>query len=136
MKNSNNYYNKDLKDCARKLRKEGTKSEIRLWKTTLRNRSLKGYQFLRQRPIGKFIADFFCKELRLIIELDGITHNEKIKNDLFRQVELESMGYSVLRFTDDEVHNNLEGVQIELIKWIEEFEKNHPPYPPSKGEVI
>ena len=64
-------YNKCLQPFANKLRKEMTKSEACLWKYVLRARQMKGYQFRRQRPVLDFIADFMCKELRLVIEVDG-----------------------------------------------------------------
>lgn len=72
---SNCYYNKNLKELARKLRKDSTKAEIRLWQELLQNKQMYGYAFLRQRPVMNFIADFMCKELMLIIEVDGYTHH-------------------------------------------------------------
>ena len=73
--NTNNYgYNKRLQPYANKLRKNMTMAEACLWKYVLRARSMKGYQFRRQRPILHYIADFMCKELMLVIEVDGILH--------------------------------------------------------------
>ena len=78
---SDNYsYNKKLKPLARQLRKNSTKSEACLWKYALRAKQLKGHTFRRQRPVLQYIADFLCKELMLIIELDGITHDNETSN--------------------------------------------------------
>jgi very-short-patch-repair endonuclease len=71
----NNYhYNKSLLGFARQLRNHSTKAEVFLWNDVLRYGSLSGYKFLRQRPILKYIADFTCLELMLVIEVDGISH--------------------------------------------------------------
>lgn len=128
-------YNKKLKELARNLRKNATKAEIRLWSEVLRAGKMKGYTFLRQRPVLNYIADFMCKELKLIIEVnDGATHDNEGKwyKDKDRQKELEQHGFTVLRFTDEEVINDLEAVYRELEHWIE----SHPPAPPSKGDDI
>ena len=79
---SNHNYNKNLQPYANRLRKEMTKAEACLWKYVLRAGTMKGFQFRRQRPVLNYIADFMCKELMLIIEVDGITHHfeEVIKN--------------------------------------------------------
>jgi len=130
---SNNYgYNKDLKKFVRELRKNSTKAEIRLWTELLRAGKMKGYAFLRQRPVLNFIADFMCKELQLIIEVDGYSHEQQKKwhKDQKRQKELEDKGFTILRFTDDDVINDLGNVERVIKGWIE----NHPPAPPSKGD--
>ena len=77
--NKDNYhlYNTRLQPFANKLRKDMTKAEACLWKYALRARQMKGYQFRRQRPVINFIADFMCKELMLVIEVDGITHHDE-----------------------------------------------------------
>jgi very-short-patch-repair endonuclease len=115
-------YNKDLKSLARSLRKNMTKSEACLWKYVLKGRRLKGYQFNRQRPVINYIADFMCKELNLIIEVDGITHNDEdvIRNDKFRQQKLEEAGFYVMRFSDEEVLNHINNVQQRIETWIDE----------------
>jgi very-short-patch-repair endonuclease len=124
-------YNKNLKEIARKLRNNSTPAEIRLWKELLRGKKMLGYQFLRQRPVLNFIADFMCKELRLIIEVDGESHDDyQWVKDQARQKELEEAGFTVLRFTDEEIFHDIENVSRVLEHWIE----GHPPAPPSKGE--
>lgn len=126
MKVSNHHYNKALKPFARALRNGSTKSEIRLWCELLRNKQMLGYQFLRQRPIDRFIADFMCKDLRLIIELDGITHQdpEVILKDEEKDKTLSELGYSVLRFTDNEVMRDLPNVQRVIENWILTYQEN------------
>ncbi len=131
---SNNYlYNKKLQPFANHLRKNMTKAEACLWKYVLRARMMKGYQFRRQRPVLNYIADFMCTELKLIIEVDGISHDDEdiFKNDLKRQEELIKAGFTILRFQDEEVLKDMENVRRSLIVWIEEREKNPPPAPAS-----
>ena len=120
-KHSNNNYNKNLQLYDNRLRKEMTKAEACLWKYVLRAGKMKGFQFRRQRPVLNYIADFLCKELMLVIEVDGITHHyeEVIKNDKIRQNALEAVGFTVIRFTDDEVLNNINAVYNYLEDWIE-----------------
>jgi len=122
------YYNKSLSENANSLRKSLTKAEASLWKYLLMGRQMEGYQFRRQRPILHYIADFMCKELRLIIEVDGITHNEEnvLKNDKIRQDDLESFGFKVIRFTDTEVLKNISGVRIKIIDVINNIKGTHP----------
>ncbi|HET9826546.1 MAG TPA: endonuclease domain-containing protein, partial [Chitinophagaceae bacterium] len=92
-----------------------------LWKYVLKAGKLKGFQFRRQRPVLNYIADFMCKELMLIIEVDGMTHHweETIKKDEIRQKALEAAGFSVIRFTDDEVLTQIQSVCGYLEDWIE-----------------
>ena len=97
-----------------------TKAEACLWKYALRGRKMKGFQFRRQRPVLKYIADFMCKELKLIIEVDGISHHwdEVVVKDKKRQADLENAGFTVLRFTDDEVLNDMNNVIRIIEEWI------------------
>lgn len=134
---NNHHYNKILQPYANKLRKDMTKAEACLWKYVLRARKLEGYQFRRQRPVLKFIADFMCKEMMLIIEVDGITHwdEEVIKKDKIRQKKLEDIGYTVLRFTDDEVLHDIENVERTLLGFVEEYRNVHPHAPASGGHA-
>jgi very-short-patch-repair endonuclease len=120
-KHDNHYYTKNLQPYANRLRKEMTKAEACLWKYVLRAGKMKGFQFRRQRPVLTYIADFMCKELMLIIEVDGISHQweEVIRNDKIRQKALEAAGFTVLRFSDDEVLNNIQAVYNFLEDWNE-----------------
>jgi len=130
MKKQNTYhdYNRYLKPYARKLRNQSTKAEVKIWKSLLRAKKMKGYPFLRQRPILKYIADFYCKPLRLIIEIDGSIHEvEEIKNkDIIRQRELEKAGYHVIRFSNLEVYNEIDNVKQKIEEWIVNFENENP----------
>lgn len=96
---------------ASKLRKNSTIQERMLWKI-LRNRQFKNLKFRRQFPIGEYIVDFVCEEKRIVIELDGGQHNEfeNIIKDNERTKFIESEGYKVIRFWNNDILNNLEGV--------------------------
>ena len=123
-------YNPKLKELAKKLRKESTPSEIKLW-YYLKGKQIKGFDFHRQKPIDEFIIDFYCSELLLAIEIDGTTHDYKISKDKIRQQRLESLGVNFLRFQESEVRENIEGVLIAIEEWIEEHtpspqERSHP----------
>ncbi len=131
-------YNKNLKSFARANRNAMTKAEACLWKYVLRAGMMKGYGFRRQRPVLRFIADFMCKELFLVIEVDGITHQfvETIRKDKKKQQELEDAGFTVIRFSDDEVLQNIESVRQQIIITIETIELREnisSPVPPQRG---
>lgn len=115
-------YNPSLKEKARELRNNSTTTEIKLWKF-LKGRQMCGYDFHRQKPIGNYIIDFFCSELMLAIEIDGISHQGREKYDKQRQCELEKKGIKFLRFDDDEVFYNLEKVIITIENWIKTYEQ-------------
>lgn len=105
-------YNASLRPLAGGLRKNMTKAEACLWKYVLKSRKMMGFSFRRQRPVLNYIADFMCKELMLIIEVDGITHTweDVAEKDKIRQQELEEAGFTVLRFDDEEVLNDINNV--------------------------
>ena len=98
---------------AQKLRNNSTDTEKYLWRY-LRGRQLEEFKFRRQHPIGKYIVDFINLERKIIIEVDGGQHSEN-KKDKLRDKWLEEKGYEVLRFWDNEVFTNIEGV-IESIR--------------------
>ena len=114
-------YNKKLKEYARELRENSTLSEILLWQQ-LRNKKMKGLDFDRQRPIDNYIVDFYCKKLKLAIEIDGDSHFGKDNLDVKRQHSLEKLGVKFLRFLDIDVKVNIELV----LKKIEDWIKTHP----------
>jgi very-short-patch-repair endonuclease len=114
-------YDPVLKEKARKLRNNSTFSEILLW-NYLKRKQLKGYDFHRQKPIDKYIVDFFCNELYLAIEIDGESHYGNESRDERRQKKLEKLGVQFLRFDDLEVVHNLDGVLKRIERWIDEFE--------------
>ena len=117
-------YNKKLKQRSRDLRNNSTLSEVLLWKC-LRAKQMKGFQFNRQKPLGRFIADFYCKPLNLVIEIDGSSHEGKEQYDADREIELQKLGLYVLRFTDQEVKMNIRGVLMKIEDWIDQ--KANPP---------
>jgi len=96
---------------ARILRKNMTKQEQKLW-NILRNKKFYGFKFKRQVPIGNYIVDFVCELQNLIIEIDGGQHNEpcNIKRDIERTEFLNSKGYKIIRFWNNEIEENIEGV--------------------------
>ena len=118
-------YNTKLQTYARQNRNYGTKAEACLWKFILKAKKT-GYQFYRQRPVLFYIADFMCVKLKLIIEVDGITHNDEpvLKNDKVRQQKLEEHGFRVVRFTDEDVLFNLSRVHKEIVYTIKEIENS------------
>ncbi len=135
---TNNYaYNKKLKPFANSLRKNMTKAEACLWKYVLRAKNMKGYQFRRQRPVSTYIADFMCKELKLVIEVDGWTHTRDYvyRKDIVKQQELERLGFTLLRFTDNDVLNDINNVSLCIERWIEDNETRiFHPLPPPAGD--
>ena len=94
---------------ARQLRKNQTEAEKKLWKY-LKSKQVKGLKFRRQEPIGSYIVDFVCFENKLVIELDGSQHIEDKENDIERDDWLKSQGFAVIRFWNNEVMNNIDGV--------------------------
>jgi very-short-patch-repair endonuclease len=120
---SNFHYNKNLKSFARNLRNEPTKGENSVWYEVLQNKKMKGYRFLRQRSISKYIVDFFCKDLMLVIEVDGYTHDYKVKEDEIRDKELIEFGYHILHIPDQDVFNSIENVTRAIEVTIEKIEK-------------
>jgi very-short-patch-repair endonuclease len=119
-------YNPKLKELARELRKRSTLSEILLWQH-LKGKQMLGYDFHRQKPIDKYIVDFFCNELMLAIEIDGCSHDfeEVYVGDIARQQKLESLEIHFLRFDDREVKRDIHNVLRSIENWILEYEKKY-----------
>ena len=142
-------YNSNLQPFANRLRKEMTKAEACLWKYALRAGMRKGYSFRRQRPVLNFIADFMCKELMLVIEVDGVTHTwpETIKKDAIKDEQLRAAGFHMMRFTDNDVLKNMTSVIQQIDSKIEEIEQSAvkppnkrrqkctTPLPPPAGDI-
>lgn len=124
-------YQSHLVEKARQLRNNTIYSEKLLWKY-LRNKQLYGYDFDRQKPIDKYIVDFFCNELMLVIEIDGITHENQLEEDNIRQKNLERLGLSFLRFNALDVADNTEGVLEVIRQWIQK-NKTPTPFPSQEG---
>jgi very-short-patch-repair endonuclease len=121
------FYNNRLKGYAKNMRNDSTKAEVRLWNELMRAKTMKGYSFRRQRPVLQYIADFMCKELNLIIEVDGISHydEEQFRLDKKRTADLVAGGFTVLRFDHEEVIYQIDNVQREIEGWIEEWEERN-----------
>ena len=98
---------------------------MQLWQR-LKTWQMHGYDFHRQRPVDRYILDFFCVELMLAIEIDGCSHvyRDDPEQDVVRQQRLESLGIYVMRFDDLEVKQNIEEVMDSISAWIEVFEEN------------
>ena len=97
---------------ARRLRRNSTDVETRLW-AGLRSRQLDGAKFVRQHPIGRYVVDFCCRSARLVIELDGGQHAESV-SDAERTRAIEADGYTVIRFWNNDIIDNLDGVLMEI----------------------
>jgi adenine-specific DNA-methyltransferase len=97
---------------ARRLRREASDAERRIW-LAVRDRRLGGFKFRRQATIGPFVADFLCAEKFLIVEIDGGQHSEAI--DASRTAFLQGRGYRVIRFWNNDVMQNLDGVLEALL---------------------
>ena len=110
-------YNKDLKGCARSLRKNLTDAERTLW-SMIRRKQAKGRLFARQKTIDNYIVDFYCASAALVIECDGGQHYtpEGREQDRLRDHDLAARGLTVLRFSDRDVLTHSEGVREEIWK--------------------
>ncbi len=106
-------YNPNLKKYAQDNRKAGNLSEALLW-LQLKGTKMK-YNFHRQKPIGNYIVDFFCPKLNLVIEIDGVSHDDKRESDVVRETYLKSLGLNLIRFDDREIKLQMDSV-LEFIR--------------------
>ena len=104
----------EIERRARALRAQMTGAEAALWEA-LRGKQVGGLRFRAQHPVGRFILDFYCASCRLVVEVDGDSHLERGERDAERSAVLESLGYSVIRFTNAEVEADL-GSVLERIR--------------------
>ncbi|HOF17078.1 MAG TPA: endonuclease domain-containing protein [Bacteroidales bacterium] len=104
---------------AKELRKNSTKAEQELWKH-LKNKQINGFYFRRQHPIHRFIADFFCYKAKLVIELDGRVHEEITvkERDIEREKIIKEFGIKVIRFSNEEIFNEIDKVLYQIEKAI------------------
>jgi very-short-patch-repair endonuclease len=100
---------------ARKLRREATVPERLLW-SVLRARRLAGLKFRRQYPIGPYIVDFYCQDARLVVEVDGMSHEDKQEQDAQREMYLREQGLRVFRVTNSDVNEDLEAVARAIVR--------------------
>jgi len=117
------YNKKENKTLRRKLRKEQTKEELIFW-AHVKDRRFQGLKFRRQYSIGNYIADFYCPELKLVVEIDGGQHyeDENIQKDISRSQYFENLGMKVKRYTNVDIKTNMAGVLDDLFC----FRKPHP----------
>jgi len=123
-------YNENLKEFSRYLRNNSTLAEVLLWQE-LRAGNIRGYKFNRQKPLGKYIVDFYCKKLNLVIEVDGDSHHheEAILQDGIRQQALEELELNFLRFDDLDVKKQIPFVLNTICTFIDDYELKNPPNP-------
>jgi very-short-patch-repair endonuclease len=118
---------------ARELRRQLTAAERLLW-AQLRNRRPGGYKFRRQYPIGPYVADFICFEARLVVEVDGETHDLTEERDARRDAWFAAQGFRVLRIRNEEVRANLSGVVATICSACETEPDASPCPSPARGE--
>lgn len=125
-------YSPHLKEKSKELRGQPTPAEKRFWNSLRKMPFYETTVFNRQKPIGNYIVDFYCHRLRLVIEIDGDSHGQtQSQNKDSRRTEfLESQGLTVLRFTNQEVIENVEAVMVKIEEFIEKG-KGKSPQPPS-----
>jgi very-short-patch-repair endonuclease len=102
-------YRSGLKNVARKNRNNLTKAESLVWNMILKREKM-GFKFLRQKPIGNFILDFYCAKLSLAIEIDDQSHEFRYESDMYREKYLKNNNIKVIRYTNDQVEKHLEYV--------------------------
>ena len=112
-------YNPKLKNLAKHLRNNSTLSEVLLW-NELKRKKL-GYDFHRQKPIDKYIVDFYCADLSLVIEIDGESHTYKGTKDKIRQKYLEDIGLRIIRIYDNDIKKNINGVLLYINDCIKQY---------------
>ena len=112
-------YNPKLREFARQLRNNSTLSEVLLWKQ-IKGKAL-GVKFKRQVPMLEYIVDFYCQEIGLAIEVDGNIHDFRYLEDAQRQQEIEKYGVIFIRFSNEEIKNNMFSVILSLESKIEEL---------------
>ena len=110
------YPSKHMIRRARDLRQAGTPPEKLLW-LALRNGQIGGMKFRRQHPIGRFVVDFYCHSAWLVVEVDGMSHDNKVRQDTVRTDYIESQGLQILRVTNDDVMSDLDAVAREIARF-------------------
>ena len=116
-----------LNHLAKNLRRNQTQAELNLW-WALRSRQIEGAKFKRQHPIGPYIVDFICFDAKLVVEVDGSQHALRVDEDAIRTHFLESKVLTVVRFTNLDVLNNMEGVVFTITERLA-VQRRHSPSP-------
>jgi very-short-patch-repair endonuclease len=109
------YPSKHMIDRARELRRNETPPEDLLW-LALRNGQIGGMKFRRQHPIGPHVVDFFCHSTKLVVEVDGMSHDDKMAQDVAKSKHIESQGLRLLRVTNEDVMRDLDAVTREIAR--------------------
>ncbi len=112
-------YLEQLRTPSKINRKNPIKAELKIWYEFLKNRP-ENYKFTRQKPLSRFILDFYCSELLLVIEIDGGSHIKKRERDVLRDKFLRCLNIETIRFTNEQILNNLKEVKNKIIKIINE----------------
>ena len=126
------HYNKTIEKPKRKsLRHNMTQPEVILW-SKLKGNNIGGHKFRRQYSVDQFVLDFYCPQLKIAIEVDGESHvsNDAMEYDHSREEHIKQFGIMFLRFTNNDVRNNLSGVLNKILETVREREKSllSPPY--------
>jgi very-short-patch-repair endonuclease len=131
----NCHYNRRLRPLAHTLRGNMTKAEASLWKYVLRARNMKGYLFRRQRPVLQYIVDFMCPELKLVIKIDGISHETEDDQEKDRQKdrELSLAGYRIMRILNEDILQRLDEVRSDIEDVVEEINASTPGHAETRG---
>ena len=123
-----------IEAAARRLRAAPTRAEEVLW-GALRGSQVAGLRFRRQHPVGRFVLDFYCPALHLVVEVDGEVHDSLVEQDSERTRVLEAHNYRVIRFRNDEVLNNLPSV-VDRIAALAELMRPEPDPPPANPPPV
>jgi len=118
-------YNRKLIEVARENRKHPTQAEQKIWFEILKSKQFENYKFLRQKPLDNFIVDFYCAELILAIEIDGDSHATQKEYDILRSEKLNAYGIKVIRYVNDDIIFNIDGVYKDLEERIKKYKKRH-----------
>ncbi|MFA5130228.1 MAG: endonuclease domain-containing protein [Patescibacteria group bacterium] len=110
----------NLKDRARQLRKNMTRAETMFW-NVVRRKQFHGFKFVKQKPLLSYIVDFYCAQLRLVIEIDGSVHHESKEYDNDRTSDLQSFGIRIILYTNDQVEYDLSSVLNHLTDTIQKL---------------
>ena len=114
-----------LKIRSRQFRQEATPAEVSLW-GILRNRKIAGLKFRRQQWLGRFVADFFCADIKLVVELDGAVHKNQVDRDAAREEVLERGQLTILRFKNVEALENPKAVILKIVATAEHLRAKMP----------
>jgi very-short-patch-repair endonuclease len=120
-------YDKNLVSRAKELRKETTEAENFFWNKVLKNKKLEKFKFTRQKPLDHFIVDFYCTNLRLIIEIDGKIHDfQKARDEERDNILKQKYGLQIIRYANEEILNDIEKVTENLVKRIKNMNTTPP----------